>query len=152
MFARLQIRSLILGFVFGCLIPLALILVFLFLGSNTRPVFREQTLGSGKVAMITSFHLLWGVEHDERNPENDCFGLEYALSAPIIDQQSVDQATLEVFELIRPISELWGFRKASVSAFPTVERKGSYSIYNFTRAEDGNWKFDRRYAKVFANE
>jgi hypothetical protein len=57
-----------------------------------------------------------------------------------------------MFELIRPISELWGLKTAEVSAFPSVERKGKYFQYAFSRGPDGKWNFERKPAKVFAND
>jgi hypothetical protein len=64
----------------------------------------------------------------------------------------MDQETLEVFELLRPISEQWGFSRATISVFPTTERKGKYHIYTFTRVRDGKWTFERHSAKVFIND
>jgi hypothetical protein len=46
---------------------------------------------------------------------------------------------MEVFELIRPISEHWGFRSASLLAFRTVHCGGDYDLFMFKRAEDGKW-------------
>jgi hypothetical protein len=57
-----------------------------------------------------------------------------------------------MFELIRPVSELWGLKVAEVSAFPTVQRKGKYFIYVFSRGAEGKWRFERKPAKVFVND
>lgn len=101
---------------------------------------------------MTSFHLLWGVEHEERRSLDDTFGLEYVSSAAKGDLAVLDREISEVFELIRPISEQWGFNIATISAFPTTQRKGWYYIYAFTRERQGKWTFDRKLTKVFAND
>jgi hypothetical protein len=64
----------------------------------------------------------------------------------------LDQEILKVFELIRPISERWGFSIATISAFPTTKRKGWYYIHSLTREPQGKWMFDRRLTKVFVND
>jgi hypothetical protein len=78
--------------------------------------------------------------------------LEYVSTVPHTDLAAVDRETVETFELIRPISELWGLNVANVSAFPTVQRKGKYLIYTFSRNVDGKWNFERKPAKVFVND
>lgn len=77
---------------------------------------------------------------------------EYVSSAANGDLTVLDQETLEVFELIRPVSEQWGFNRATISAFPTTQRKGKYYIYAFTRSPDGKWTFSRHPAKVYVND
>ena len=74
-------------------------------------------------------------------PRDDCFVLEYVSTVPHTDPAAVDRETLETFELIRPVSELWGLNVANVSAFPSVQRKGKYFIYVFSRGPDGKWTF-----------
>ena len=98
------------------------------------------------------FNLVWGVEHGERRSGDDSFALEYVSSVANGDQTALDQETLEVFELIRPVSELWGFDHATISVFPTRQRKGKYYMYAFTRAPDGKWPFSRHSAKVHIND
>jgi hypothetical protein len=150
---KIQIKSAALGFVLASLLALLIVVAgFLFIDAHSRPIFRDQVLPSGKKLKITSFNLAWGVEHEERRPGDDTFALEYVSSVPDADPKLLDQETLEVFELIRPVSEQWGFKQATISAFPTTQRKGKYHIYEFTRAPDGKWTFNRQSAKVYAND
>ena len=130
-----------------------LLLVASLLGCGPFPgVWREQRLPSGKSVLVTSFLLAWGVEHDERTPANDCFALEFVTADPNATAAAQDQEALEVFELIRPVSELWGLDTASIAAFPAVKRKGRYSIFHFTRGTDASWTFRREAAKVFVDD
>jgi hypothetical protein len=117
-----------------------------------RPIWHDQVLPSGKTIKVTSFHLVWGVEHDERDTGKDCFSLEFVSADPTAERAAKDREALEVFELIRPASELWGFKTAIVSGFPALERKGRYEIFTFTRGADGRWSVVRQSAKVFAND
>jgi hypothetical protein len=39
-----------------------------------------------------------------------------------------------------------------VSAVPSVERKGKYFTYVFSRDTRGEWRFERKPAKVFIND
>lgn len=109
----------------------------------------EQRLPSGKQIKVTSCLLVWGVEHEERHPNQDSFALEYVSTVLNSAPQDLDQEALEVFELIRPISERWGFSTATVSAFPSAERTGPYAIFIFSRSAAGPWSFSRHPAKVF---
>ena len=117
-----------------------------------RPIWHDQVLPSGKTIKVTSFHLVWGVEHDERDAGKDCFALEFVSANPAADPAAKEREALEVFELIRPASELWGFKSAEISGFPAVERKGRYEIFAFTRGADGRWSVARHSAKVFATD
>ncbi len=112
----------------------------------------EQRLRSGKVIKVTSCLLTWGVEHGERHANQDSFALEYVTSIPPSATDELDREALEVFELIRPISEQWGFSTASVAAFPSAERTGKYDLFIFSRSADGRWSFSRKSAKVFNTE
>jgi hypothetical protein len=149
-------KSLALGFGAGSLLFVGAIAVFLgYFAYSTRdyePPFREQTLPSGKQIKVTSFHLLWGVDHEERHDRDDTFGLEYASGAPLTDLEALDAEVLQVFELMRPVSEQWKFDIATISAFPATQRKGRYYLYSFKRAEQGTWTFERSPAKVFIND
>ena len=100
------------------------IAAFLFVGRDIQPIFRDQVLASGKIVKVTSFNLVWGIEHGERRNRDDSFALEYVSSATVGDETALDQEIVEVFELIRPISEQWGFKGATISAFPTTQRIG----------------------------
>jgi len=109
-------------------------------------------LPSSKSVKVTSFNLVWGVEHDDRDPRKDCFALEYVTAKPEADPKAREQEALEVFELIRPVSELWGLDIATLAGFPTVDRKGHYDMYVFRRAADGKWSCTVHPSKVFAND
>ncbi len=117
-----------------------------------RGVWHEQKLPSGRIVKVTSFNLVWGVEHDERDPGKDCFSMEYVMADPDADAKAHEQEVREVFELIRPVSELWGFKSAEVAGFPTVNRKGRYDWYLFVREADGKWSFKVESRKVFATD
>lgn len=121
-------------------------------GDHVRAIWHDQKLPSGKTVKVTSFHLVWGVEHDERDTAKDCFALEYVSADPQADPGRREAEATEVFELIRPVSEQWGFRTATVAGFPALERTGRYDLYWFRRAPDGRWSFTRSEMKVFAND
>ena len=121
-------------------------------GGPFRPLWHDLVLPSGTPIRVTSLHMVWGIEHDERDVSKDSFALEYVTPDPQADDARRDKEALEVFELIRPASEQFGFRIASVAAFPAVERKGHYRIYNFSRGPEGAWMFERHEAKVFVND
>ena len=75
--------------------------------------------------------------HEERYVRDDSFVLEDVSTVPHTDLASVDRETVEVFELIRPVSELWKLKVSNVSAFPKVERKGNCFIYVFSQSPQG---------------
>jgi hypothetical protein len=150
---RFQLKSVALGFVLAGLVGvLTLAVLFLVAGGESRPVFHERALSTGQAVKITAVNLVWGVDHDERRPQDDSFQINYVLSAPLQDSAAIDRETVAVFELIRPVSEQWGFPRATVCAFPAVERKGTYHIYAFARGPDGRWTFERHQAKVHIND
>jgi hypothetical protein len=109
-----------------------------------RPPRREQRLASGKVVTIVSCLLAWGAEHDERHPDQDAFALEYLSALPRDPPQELEREALEVFELIRPISELWGLAIATVTALRTPERTGTYDAFVFRRSAAGDWSRTRQ--------
>lgn len=117
-----------------------------------QPPTCEQRLSSGKTVHVTSCLLVWGVEHEQRFPNQDAFALEYVTSVSLSAEEVLDTEALEVFELIRPVSEQWGFSTASVAAFPIAERTGPYVQYAFSRSATGTWTFRRARAKVFNTE
>jgi hypothetical protein len=116
------------------------------------PPTLEQRLPSGKVIKVTSCLLVWGVEHGERHTDQDSFALEYVSALPHDAANELDQEALEVFELVRPVSEQWRFSTASVAAFTSVERTGRYNIFAFSRSSDGRWSVARTAAKVYNTE
>lgn len=115
-------------------------------------VWRDQALPSGRVVKVTMAMLAWDDEHGERNPKGDAFSLEYVRSEPGADAAAREREALEVFELIRPTSELWGLRTATLAGFPAVERRGRYDLFVFRRGEDGAWAVERRDQKVFVDD
>lgn len=77
----------------------------------------------------------------------------WSISAnPQADAQKREREALEVFELIRPTSELWGFTSAELSGFPTLTRKGHYYFYAFNRGPDGKWSCTASARKVFSTD
>jgi hypothetical protein len=137
----------------ACLLAVgAVVAAFLFIGPQIRTISHDVFLPTGKVIKVTACHFAWGVEHEERHISDDSFVLEYVSTVPHTDLAAVDRETVETFELIRSISELWGLKVASVSAFPSVQRKGHYFIYAFSRNGQGKWNFERKPAKVFIND
>jgi len=119
---------------------------------QSRPIWHDQKLPSGTTVKVTSCLLVWGVEHDERDTSKDAFALEYVSADPQAEVARREAEATEVFELIRPISEQWGFRSATIAGFPSVERKGRYDLYWFQRQGDGRWSFTRSERKVFATD
>ena len=134
----------------------ALLFVLAGLGATgcreSRPIWREQSLPSGRTVKVTSLHLVWGVEHDERTPAQDCFALEFVYSRPEVNDEAREREARDVFELIRPASEQWSFKTATLAGFPGLVRKGSYDLFVFNRGDDGRWKMERTPRKVFAND
>lgn len=91
-------------------------------GGSSRPIWHDQRLRSGAIVKVTSFNLVWGVEHDERDTSKDCFALEYVWANSTADVGHREAEAADVFELVRPASEQWGFRMATIAGFPTTER------------------------------
>lgn len=109
----------------------------------------DQRLASGQTIKVTACHLVWGVEHGERHTNQDSFSLEYVTSIDPAATAELEREGLAAFELIRPVSEQWGFTTATVSAFRSSERTGKYDIFVFTRASDGRWSSTRTRSKVY---
>lgn len=65
-----------------------------------------------------------GIEHDERHPDQDAFALEYVSQVPRERLPDLEREAVDVFELIRPLSEQWNLRSATVNALRTPERPG----------------------------
>jgi hypothetical protein len=126
------------------LIRVAIVLAVTALGACAdRPIWHDQVLPSGKTIKVTSFNLVWGIEHDERDASKDCLSLEFVSSNPAAHLAAQEREAWEVFELIRPASEQWQFKTAIVSAFPTIEHRGRHSVFTFTRSADGKWSSTR---------
>lgn len=120
-----------LGFVAGC--------------GESRPIWHDQKLASGRTVKVTSCLLVWGVEHDDRTPERDAFAPEFVFSAPDLDQAVREREAAEAVELIRPLSEQWGLKQATVAGFPTTaaDHKARDDLFAFERGADGRWSSKR---------
>lgn len=149
---NIRVKRFALGFFSACILGFGSVVSLLYFGTGDAMAYHNQALPSGKSIKVTMCNFTWGAEHDERYPEKDCFLLEYVSSAPGMDPAAKDSETLEAFELIRPVSELWRIDTAEIHAFPSTERKGAYDIYLFKRNPDGKWTFDHQEAKVFIND
>jgi hypothetical protein len=106
---------------------------------ESRPVWRDQKLPSGRQIKVLFMTLAWGVEHDERFPDQDAFSLWYVTTLPDGEPRERELEAREVFELIRPISEQWGFKSATLSAYRTPQRERTYDLFIFNRGDDGKW-------------
>lgn len=137
-----------------CLLLLALVLVVAAgCDDHFRTLWHGEKLPSGTMVKVTSFNLVWGIEHDDRNVGQDSFAIEYVTSVAGADSNRREAEAAEVFAgLVRPASEQWGFHTASLAAFPTLQRKGHYDLYLFQRGSDGAWSYTRSDTKVFAND
>lgn len=113
-----------------------------------QPIWHDQQLPSGKTVKILSFNLAWGIEHDVRDAGKDCFTLEFVQADPNADPAAKEREAREVFELIRPGSELWGFKTAVLSGRPSVARNSGYDIFTFTRGADGKWSVEASELKL----
>lgn len=117
-------------------------------GGEFHEPWREQKLPSGKSVKIKSLQIAWGVEHDEpRHAERDCFVLQFVYAAPEAGDEARARQVEGVFELIRPISEQWGFATAEIMAYSTVEPSRHYDLFVFQRNSDGKWssKLEHRF-------
>ena len=139
----------------GAALGAALVVVgffgFLSIGQTWEMPIHRQTIPSGETISLVSFAMVWGSEHGERRPEQDCFQLEYVSAFSSPDAPELDAEARRVFELARGTSELWGFDHAVVSAFPAPFRRGRYNLFVFKRAADGTWSAERQTLNVFAN-
>ena len=150
---KIKIKYFAFGFLIACLVGIGFMIGFSLLYENNRDMtYHEQILPSGKSIKITMCDFVWGVEHNDRFANQDCFALEYVMSTADSSQTVQDREALEVFELIRPISEQWKINKAELSAFPTLKRKGVYYIYALERNANCQWDYKRYSAKVHKND
>ena len=108
-------------------------------GGPFRTLSHAEKLASGSTIQVTSFNLVWGAEHDEHTLGKDCFAIEYVALHPDADASHRQAEATEVFELVRPVSEQWGFAEATVAAIPTLDHRGPYDVYWFRRQTDGHW-------------
>lgn len=105
-----------------------------------RTPWHAETLASGKTVKVTSFNLVWGAEQDpEHTLGKDCFAIAFVMSDAHADVAARDAEAAEVFELVRPASEQWGFSEATVSAIPTLDYRGQYDLYWYRQGADKRW-------------
>jgi len=134
-------------------LPALLLLFIAGCDDHFRTLWHGEKLESGKMLKVTSFNLVWGTEHDDRDVGQDSFAIEYVSATPGADVKDREAEATEAFAaLVRPASEQWGFHTASLAAFPTLQRKGRYDLYLFQRAADGTWSYTRSEPKVSAND
>jgi hypothetical protein len=116
-----------------------------------RTLFHEESLPSGHAVKVTMLALVWGGRpgDDGCTMGSDCFHLEFVSNNPNADVPKRTAEAKEVFELIRPSSEQWGFTNAEVLGFKQLERTGDYDIFLFNRAA-GKWSCQQKTASVFA--
>jgi hypothetical protein len=116
-----------------------------------RTLFHEEPLPSGHTVKVTMLALVWGGRpgDDGCTMGSDCFHLEFVSNDPNAEVTKRTAEAQEVFELIRPSSEQWGFTNAEVLGFKQVERTGDYDIFLFNRAA-GKWSCQQKSASVFA--
>ena len=145
------LKSLIIVAVLVCISILSIFCIFYFQKNPPHNSRIIQGSPNGRAIEVISFNLVMSAQHDRRVPDNDCFSLEYVSSAAA-DPHSREREALEVFELIRPISEQWGFTKATLAAFKSVTRKGRYDLFVFRQAPAGKWSFIRYPSGVLIND
>lgn len=135
-----------------------LFLIFMLAGlfgcseQQQQSTWHDEKLASGRMVKVTSCLLAWGVEHDERTVDNDCFALEFVSALPSATAQEREAEAREAFELIRPPSEVWGLRTATVASFPSLLRKGHYNFYIFEHQTNGSWSVKSEDRKVFSTD
>ena len=134
------------------IVVIACLFMALTAGVRSDMIYHTTILPSGKTAKITMCNLVWGVEHSDRNASDDCFEIEYVMSEPHLDSVSRHNESVALFELIKPISDLWQINHALVVAFPTLQRKGTYYINSVDKQPDGTWIFKESKAKVHIND
>jgi hypothetical protein len=128
----------------GKLLPLTAVGLAILLwggcGGDFHELWREQKLPAGGSVKVKSLQIAWGAEHDEpRHAERDCFVLQFVYAAPDAGAEAHEREAKEVFELIRPVSEQWGFTSAELMAYATIELDRHYDLFLFERASDGKW-------------
>jgi hypothetical protein len=117
-----------------------------------RTLFHEESLPFGHAVKVTMLALVWGGRpgDDGCTMGSDCFHLEFVSNDPNAELPKRTAEAQQVFELIRPSSEQWGFTNAEVLGFNQLERTGDYDLFAFTRASDGKWSCTQKTMSVFA--
>jgi hypothetical protein len=117
-----------------------------------RTLFHEESLPSGHAVKVTMMALVWGGRpgDDGCTMGGDCFHLEFVSNDPNAELPKRTAEAQQVFELIRPSSEQWGFTNAEVLGFKQIERTGDYDLFLFNRDASGKWSCTNKVASVFA--
>jgi len=100
-----QIKFFSFGFFFACFSLLGIFAYMLHHDGNIRMLVHDQVLPSGKTVQITSFNLVWGEEHSDRNPGNDCFNLEYVSNVPHAEPEVRDLIPMSQAEVAIDVPE-----------------------------------------------
>jgi hypothetical protein len=117
-----------------------------------RTLFHEESLPSGQKVKVTMMALVWGGRpgDDGCTMGGDCFHLEFVSNDPNAELPKRTAEAQQIFELIRPMSEQWGFTNAEMLGFKQIERTGDYDLFEFNRATNGNWSCTQKTMSVFA--
>jgi hypothetical protein len=117
-----------------------------------HPLFHEESLSSGQKVKVTMMALVWGGRpgEDGCTMGGDCFHLEFVSNDPNAELPKRTAEAQQVFELIRPPSEQWGFTNAEVLGFKQLERTGDYDLFEFDQGTNGNWSCTQKTMSVFA--
>jgi len=149
---RLDGKSILLGAAAAVVALLAVGALLLGVASGGGPKeqrHRTLKLASGRSLEVTMLYLGFGDDHSQRGAVDDGIGVEYVTAS---EGGARDNETAEVFDAIRPLAESLGLGSVSISAFPSLLRKGHYQRYAYSRDAAGAWTSKRSDEKVFANE
>ncbi len=148
---RLDGKSMLLGAAAAVVALLAVGALLLGVASGGPREQRHRTLklASGRTLEVTMLCLVFGDDHSQRGAVDDGVGVEYVTS---FGDGARDKEAAEVYEAIRPLAESLGVGSASISAFPSLLRKGHYQRYDYSRDAAGAWTSKHTDEKVFANE
>ena len=129
------------------LVPVAFIFALLGCGEVTSAfprTMRNQILPNGNHIILVDVNFLFS----GRNTGNDSFSIQYIENNQNSDAQTKLEEAKEVFELIRPTSELWGLNEAEIMAFPNLKIRNKAITYRFKRTNDGKWSVERSNATI----
>ena len=93
---KVSIKYFIIGFIAAGVLGIGCMIGFsLFFDRDMTMTFHEQYLPSGKSMRITMCNFVWGGEHADRLPDQDCFAIEYVMSSPALDQIAKDREAID---------------------------------------------------------
>lgn len=102
---KAKIKYFIAGSVIAMLLCVAGVVSFFIYEAKRPMTYYDQVAPSGSRIKLVSFNLSRGMEHGVRYASQDCFYIEYICAVPHAPQEAKDKEALDVFELIRPVSE-----------------------------------------------